>query len=122
MVTRAVIEQHIADDPAFAVELLAKVIGRARRLTARTKDLSLNSAYGRLVKLLNERAVPEPDGTRLVAEHSTHRELADHVGCSRAMVTRSLRDLATNGSVVQEKRHLHGRPTNAALGCRTRRG
>lgn len=106
VVTRAVIEQHIKEDPAFAFDLLAKVIARVRRLTARTKDLSLNSAYGRLVKLLNERAVPEPDGTRVVAEHSTHRELADHVGCSRAMVTRLLRDLATNGSVVQEKRHL----------------
>lgn len=106
VVTRAIIEQHIAEDPRFAFELLAKVIWRARRLTARTKDLSLNSTYGRLVKLLNERAVAEPDGTRLVAEHSTHRELADHVGCSRAMVTRLLRDLATNGSVVQEKRHL----------------
>ena len=106
VVARAIIEQHIKEDPAFAFDLLSKVIARVRRLTARTKDLSLNSAYGRLVKLLNERAVPEPDGTRVVAEHRTHRELADHVGCSRAMVTRLLRDLATNGSVVQEKRHL----------------
>ena len=106
VVTRAMIEQHIAQDPPFAFELLAKVIRRARMLTARTKDLSLNSTYGRLVKLLNALAVPQPDGSRLVTEHCTHQELADHLGCSRAMVTRLLKDLSTNGSVVQEKRHL----------------
>jgi CRP/FNR family transcriptional regulator, cyclic AMP receptor protein len=106
VVTRAMIEQHIAQDPPFAFELLAKVIWRARMLTARTKDLSLNSAYGRLVKLLNESAVRDPDGSRIVAEHSTHQELADRLGCSRAMVTRLLKDLAMNGCVLQEKRHL----------------
>ena len=106
VVTRATIERHIADDPGFAFELLTKVIWRARMLTARAKDLSLNSAYGRLVKVLNERAVAEPDGSRIVDQHSTHQELAEHVGCSRAMVTRLLRDLATNGSVALEKRRL----------------
>ena len=106
VVTRAMIELHIVEDPQFAFELLAKVIWRARMLTARAKDLSLNSAYGRLVKLLNELAVREPDGTRIVAEHSTHQELADRLGCSRAMVTRLLKDLAMNGSVAQERRHL----------------
>jgi CRP/FNR family transcriptional regulator, cyclic AMP receptor protein len=106
VVTRATIERHIQQDPQFAFELLAKVIWRARMLTARTKDLSLNNAYGRLFKLLNELAVPQADGTRIVAEHSTHQELADRLGCSRAMVTRLLKDLAMNGSVVQERRHL----------------
>ena len=106
VVTRALIELHIAQDPQFAFELLAKVIRRARMLTARTKDLSLNSVYGRLVKLLNALAVPEADGTRIVAEHSTHQELANHLGSSHAMVTRLLKDLATNGSVVQDGRRL----------------
>ncbi len=106
VVTRAMIEQHIAQDPQFAFELLAKVIRRARLLTARAKDLSLDSVYGRLVKLLNTLAVAEPDGTRLVTEHCTHQELADLLGCSRAMVTRLMKDLLTSGSIVQERRHL----------------
>jgi CRP/FNR family transcriptional regulator, cyclic AMP receptor protein len=106
VVTRAMIEQHIAQDPHFAFELLSKVIRRARMLTARTKDLSLNSVYGRLAKLLSALAIPEPDGTRIVSEHSTHQELANRLGCSRAMVTRLLKDLATNGSVMQDGRHL----------------
>lgn len=106
VVTRLVIEQHIESDPKFAFELLAKVIRRARTLTARAKDLSLNSVYGRLVKLLDAVAVPAPDGTRVVTEHCTHRELADQLGSSRAMVTRLLKDLATNGCVVHDGRSL----------------
>jgi CRP/FNR family cyclic AMP-dependent transcriptional regulator len=106
VVTRTMIEQHIAQHPQFAFELLAKVIWRARMLTGRAKDLSLNNVYGRLVKLLNELGVPQPDGTRIVAQHSTHQELADQLGCSRAMVTRLLKDLAMNGTVAQEQRHL----------------
>jgi CRP/FNR family transcriptional regulator, cyclic AMP receptor protein len=106
VVTRHTIEQHIAQEPQFAFELLAKVIRRVRTLTARTKDLSLNSVYGRLVKLLNELAEPAADGTRLVTRHHTHQELANHLGCSRAMVTRLLKDLATNGCVAPEARQL----------------
>ena len=106
VVTRAMIEQHIAQDPQFAFELLAKVIRRARLLTARAKDLSLDSVYGRLVKLLNTLAEAEPDGTRLITEHCTHQELADLLGCSRAMVTRLMKDLLKSGSIVQEPRRL----------------
>lgn len=106
VVTRSMIEQHIAQHPQFAFELLAKVIWRARMLTARAKDLSLHSAYGRLVKLLNQLAVPQADGSRLIAEHCTHQELADRLGCTRAMVTRLMRDLTTNGCLVHIDRHL----------------
>lgn len=106
VVTRAAIEEHVAEDPGFAFELLAKVIGRARMLTARAKDLSLNNVYGRMVKLLNELAVTEPDGARHVSEHSTHQELSERLGCSRPMVTRLLKDLVTNGSVAQENGRL----------------
>jgi len=106
VVTRAMIEQQIAQDPQFAFELLSNVIGRARMLSARARELSLNSVYERLVHLLNALATPEPDGSRLVARHHTHQELAKLLGCSRAMVTKLLKDLVTNGSVVQEGQHI----------------
>ena len=97
LVTRHTLLQHIAEHPEFALDLLAKVIRRARAATLSTKQLALNDVYGRLVLLLNELAVPQPDGTRLIAERLTHREMANRLGCSREMVSRLMKDLEGGG-------------------------
>ena len=89
--------RHIAEHPEFALELLAKVIRRARVATLSMKQLALNDVYGRLVLLLNELAEPQPDGQRLILERPTHREMANRLGCSREMVSRLLKDLEAGG-------------------------
>lgn len=99
VVTRHALLQHIAAYPEFALDVLAKVIRRARAATLSAKQLALNDVYGRLVLLFNELAVPQPDGTRWIAERLTHRETANRLGCSREMVSRLLKDLATGGFV-----------------------
>lgn len=93
MITRRTLEAHLAEQPAFAFELLAKVIRRARLATLSAKTLALNDVYGRLKQLIDTLAEPQPDGTRRVPERLTHQELANRLGCSREMVTRQLRDL-----------------------------
>ncbi len=100
VVTRQTLLQHIAEHPEFALELLAKVIRRARAATLNVKQLALNDVYGRLVLTLNELAVPQPDGTRLIAERLTHREIANRLGCSREMVSRLMKDLEGGGYLV----------------------
>jgi CRP/FNR family cyclic AMP-dependent transcriptional regulator len=99
VVTRQTLRQHIAEDPEFAFELLAKVIRRARAATLGAKQLALNDVYGRLVGLLNEQAVARPDGMRVIAERLTHRDMAHRLGCSREMVSRLVKDLETGGYV-----------------------
>lgn len=94
VVTKQTLLRHIAEHPEFALDLLAKVIRRARAATISAKQLALNDVYGRLVSLLNELAVPRPDGTRLIAERLTHQEMANRLGCSREMVSRLMKDLA----------------------------
>ena len=89
--------RHIAEHPEFALELLAKVIRRARVATLSMKQLALNDVYGRLVLLLHELAEAQPDATRLIAERPTHREMANRLGCSREMVSRLLKDLEAGG-------------------------
>ena len=96
-VTRQTLLQHIAEHPEFALELLAKVIRRARAATLSTKQLALNDVYGRLVLLLNELAVFQADGTKLIAQRLTHRDISSRLGCSREMVSRLLKDLETGG-------------------------
>lgn len=99
VVTRATIEAHIAENPAFAFELLAKVIGRARAATLSARQMALNDVYGRVKQLLESMAhAPGTDGWARL-EHLTHREMAARVGCSREMVSRVMSDLATGGYV-----------------------
>ena len=49
--------------------------------------------------MVNTIAEPGGDGTRVIRERWTHKELASRLGCSRAMVSRLLKDLETGGYV-----------------------
>lgn len=99
VVTRATLEAFIAERPAFAFELLAKVIRRARAATLTARQMALNDVYGRLRLLLQSLAVPQPDGSALIAERLTHKEIAHRIGCSREMVSRLMKDLERGGHV-----------------------
>jgi CRP/FNR family cyclic AMP-dependent transcriptional regulator len=100
VVTRTTLQQHIAEHPEFAFELIAKVIRRARAATLSAKQLALNDVYGRLVQVLHALAIVQPDGTRLVEERLTHQDLAHRLGCSREMVSRLMKDLELGGYLV----------------------
>lgn len=101
-VTRPTLERHLAAHPAFAFELLAKVIRRARSATLSMRAIALNDVYGRIAWLLNSRAVPGPGDTRVLPQRLTHQALADQLGCTRPMVSRVMKELATGGYLVDE--------------------
>ena len=103
VITRHTLERFIADNPAFAFELISKVIRRARAATLSAKQLALNDVYGRLVALLQQLAVEQADGTKLIADELTHREIASSLGCSREMVSRLVKDLEIGGYLRQAK-------------------
>jgi CRP/FNR family transcriptional regulator, cyclic AMP receptor protein len=103
MVRRATLEQHIAEHPGFAFELLAKVIRRARSATLSARQMALNDVYGRLRLLLDALAVVQGDGTRVVGERLTHQEIANRIGCTREMVSRVMRDLEAGGHVQHSR-------------------
>jgi len=92
LLTRQSLLAHIAAHPEFALELLTKVIRRARAATLSTKQLALNDVYGRLKALLES----PPDG-RL-----THQSMARQLGCSREMVSKLMKDLELGGYVERE--------------------
>jgi CRP/FNR family cyclic AMP-dependent transcriptional regulator len=58
--------------------------------------------YRRIVLLLDELSVPQPDGTRRIEDRPTHAEIASRTGCSREMVSRILKDLERGGYVGVE--------------------
>jgi len=106
IVSRDILREHIASHPDFALEMMSRLIGRTRRATESVRSLALFDTYGRVARLLESMAVTHPDGTRALAERVTHQELANHVACSREMVSRLLKDLETGGYLTTQDRKL----------------
>jgi CRP/FNR family transcriptional regulator, cyclic AMP receptor protein len=99
IVTRRTLDDFIAERPAFAYELLSKVIARARAATMSARRMALNDVYGRLRLWLLSGATPLPDGRQRVQARVTHQEIAHHMGCSRSMVSRMMKGLERAGVI-----------------------
>lgn len=107
VISRAVLLNYIGQHPEFALELMARLIRRARLATQSAGNVALIDVYGRLVRLLNQLAQePEASGERRLAERLTHQELAQHLACSREMVSRLLKDLETGGYIAVRERWI----------------
>jgi CRP/FNR family cyclic AMP-dependent transcriptional regulator len=106
LVTRRTLDAHLATDPHFAYELLAKVIRRARTATLSLRQIALNDVYGRLKALLEAEAVALPDGTRALEPAPSHLEISRLIGCGREMVSRVMKDLERGGYVESGRRHV----------------
>jgi CRP/FNR family transcriptional regulator, cyclic AMP receptor protein len=106
LVTRATLESHLADDPAFAFDLLAKVIRRARAATVSLKGIALNTVYGRLKLLLEQQARPDASGAAVWHAMPTQLAISRQLGCSREMVTRLLGDLEAGSYVRMRPREI----------------
>jgi CRP/FNR family transcriptional regulator, cyclic AMP receptor protein len=104
MVTRHTLKLHLDEDPAFAFELLAKVIRRARAATLGLRQVALNSVYGRLKDELERITVLQDDGTRLADPAPSQLAMSRKLGCSREMVTRLTQELVKGGYVEQSRR------------------
>jgi CRP/FNR family transcriptional regulator, cyclic AMP receptor protein len=99
------VEALLEGNPEFARDLMRKLIGKVRSLSARVLDLSLKDVYGRFAKFLEESAVDE-GGRRLVSERLTQSDIAARIGGSREMVSRILGDLTAGGYVTVEARRI----------------
>jgi len=105
VIPQAEVERLLDANPAFARDLLRRLIGKVRSLTGRVADLALKDVYARLVKFIAENAVAS-EGRRVIPERLTQNDLAARIGASREMVNRILKDLAAGGYVVVEAKHI----------------
>ena len=107
VITRDDLLAYIADHPDFALELMSRLIRRARLATDNARSMALVDVYGRLTRLLEQLAEPpDADGARTLRERLTHQQIASHLACSREMVSRLLKDLENGGYVAQRERRL----------------
>jgi CRP/FNR family cyclic AMP-dependent transcriptional regulator len=104
VISHADVEGMLAGQPAFARDLIGRLIGKVRSLTAKVQDLALRDVYGRFVRFVSEHAV-EAGGERAIPERLTQQDVAARIGGSREMVSRIMRDLTAGGYIsVKGKR------------------
>lgn len=106
VVPAAAMRAHLAAHPEFALELVARVIRRARAATRAARDLALLDVYGRLAAALQHAAGSVGAEPPLTLWPLTHLELAHQVGASREMVSRLLKDLERGGYVALGSRRI----------------
>ena len=105
VVQREPVRDAIRQNPDFALEMISRIIDRARIATSSVKDLALLDVYGRVARLLLNMA-SERDGKLMIPEKLTQQEIAERVGASRDMVSRIFRDLTTGGYITVENRFI----------------
>lgn len=99
VVGRAGIKAHLAQEPDFALELIAQVIRRARAATETARNLALLDVYGRVVHTLESvHGAARPEAPVTLTQ-ITHQQIASRVGASREMVSRLLKDLERGGYI-----------------------
>lgn len=103
VVGREPVREAIRQNPDFALDMISRIIDRARIATSSVKDLALLDVYGRVARLLLNMAV-DREGKLMIPEKLTQQEIAERVGASRDMVSRIFRDLTTGGYISVENR------------------
>ncbi|HXZ49640.1 MAG TPA: Crp/Fnr family transcriptional regulator [Usitatibacter sp.] len=103
VVGRDPVREAIRRNPDFALDMISRIIDRARIATNSVKDLALLDVYGRVARLLLNMAV-ESNGRLQIPEKITQQEIAERVGASRDMVSRIFRDLTAGGYITVENR------------------
>ena len=108
VVNRADVGEHLAAAPEFALNLVMRVIRRARDATEAARNMALLDVYGRLIAVLEKQDDLTTSTTSggVTLEDITHQEIASRVGASREMVSRLLKDLEKGGYIEMETKRI----------------
>ncbi|MDP3798759.1 MAG: Crp/Fnr family transcriptional regulator [Polaromonas sp.] len=108
VVSRADVGEHLAAAPEFALNLVMRVIRRARDATEAARNMALLDVYGRLIAVLEKQdgLTTSTTAAGVTLEAITHQEIASRVGASREMVSRLLKDLEKGGYIEMETKRI----------------
>ena len=99
VVARSAVREHLADEPEFALDLVAQVIRRARAATETARSIALLDVYGRVIGLLESHQGATATAGPMLIRPITHQDIASRIGASREMVSRLLKDLEKGGYI-----------------------
>ncbi|MES3003125.1 MAG: cyclic nucleotide-binding domain-containing protein [Pseudomonadota bacterium] len=99
VLSRSAVREHLAEEPEFALDLVAQVIRRARTATETARNMALLDVYGRVIATLEGHQGPARPDAPIMLTQITHQSIASRVGASREMVSRLLKDLEKGGYI-----------------------
>ena len=85
--------------PDMAFVIIKTLAQRLREADRKIGDLALMDVYGRVARALISLAKEDEQGRMVVSDNLSQQSLADMVGASREMVSRTLKDLAQVGHI-----------------------
>ena len=95
----------LAKNTDLALNLIRELTKRVRFLSDNVRTLALMDVYGRVAKVLLGMAVEE-DGKMVINNRPTQQDIANHIGASREMVARILKDLSTGNYITIDGKRL----------------
>jgi CRP/FNR family cyclic AMP-dependent transcriptional regulator len=105
IISRQDFRKVLGNHPDIAFSLIRDLSHRIRLLSENVKDLALLDVYGRVAKTLLGMA-KDIDGQLIIEERPTQQDIANHIGASREMVARILKDLETGGYISVTKKQI----------------
>ncbi len=95
----------LAKNTDLALNLIRELTKRVRFLSDNVRTLALMDVYGRVAKILLGMAKDE-DGKLVINNRPTQQDIANHIGASREMVARILKDLSIGKYITIDGKRL----------------
>ena len=95
----------LAKNTDIALNLIRELTKRVRFLSDNVRTLALMDVYGRVAKILLGMA-EEEGGKMVINNRPTQQDIANHIGASREMVARILKDLSTGNYITIDGKRL----------------
>jgi CRP/FNR family cyclic AMP-dependent transcriptional regulator len=95
----------LAKNTDLSLNLIRELTRRVRLLSDNVRTLALMDVYGRVAKVLLSMA-QEEDGKMVISSRPTQQDIANHIGASREMVARILKDLTIGNYITIDGKQL----------------
>lgn len=100
------IQQLIENNHTFVKNIIKYLCNRIRFVSSIAQSLALMDVYGRLVKLLYDRAIQNESGKLVIEPMLTKQTIASQIGCRRESVSRIFKELYTGKYLIREKNRI----------------
>lgn len=94
------------NNPHITRKLLANLATFSKQQVNTIKAFAMKDVYGRLVALLEAKAITDEDGRQIVKPKMTQKLLAQRVGATRERVAKIMKDLASGGYINVQRDHI----------------
>ena len=101
----AMFKDFMDSHPNVCWTLFKSLTSRIRIMDETICLLTSKDIYGRLIQTLYKLAEENSEGV-LITQKLTHQDLAEMVGSSREMISRTLKDLKSDGYISVEKKQI----------------